>query len=102
MHGERARPYTTWEELVEYVRAGGRLPPAHPEGYEGNRTTLVGASRPATPEELVLFFAEMQEATDEQLDDPEWNLQMLRRYGCDCIWDYETGGPVPRPPDVSP
>lgn len=96
------RPYTTWEELVEYVCAGGSLPAGYPEDYDGNRTTFVGASRPATAEEVVLFIDEIQNMTEEERNDPERNLEMLSRYGCDCIWDYETGRAIPRPRDVSP
>ncbi|MGH9021842.1 MAG: hypothetical protein ACRDV9_01860 [Acidimicrobiia bacterium] len=97
-----SRSYSTWEELVAYVRAGGTLPSGYPEDYEGNRTTLVGAPRPATTEELVLYFDEVQNMTEEEHNDPERVLEMLGRYGCDCVWDHEAGRAMPRPRDVSP
>jgi hypothetical protein len=38
----------SWEELRDFVRAGGSLPPMYDDDYEGLRTTLVGMGRPAT------------------------------------------------------
>lgn len=61
--------FKTWEELRDFVRAGGSLPPMYDDDYEGNRTQLVGMDRPATLEEIVRLFDEI-ESQDEEHDDP--------------------------------
>jgi hypothetical protein len=60
--------FTTWEELRDFVRAGGSLPPMYDEDYEGNRAQLVGMDRPATMEEIVRLFDEIESQADEERD----------------------------------
>lgn len=56
--------FKTWEELRDFVRAGGSLPPMYDQGYEGNRAQLVGVDWPATMEEIVRLFDEIDPAAD--------------------------------------
>lgn len=58
--------FTSWEELRDFVRAGGSLPPMYDDGYEGIRTTLVGMDRPATMEEIVRLFDECERTAAEE------------------------------------
>jgi hypothetical protein len=60
--------FTTWEELRDFVRAGGSLPPMYDDDYEGNRAQLVGMDRPATMEEIVRLFDEIESQADEERD----------------------------------
>ena len=60
--------FTTWEELRDFVRAGGSLPPMYDDDYEGNRTQLAGMDRPATLEEIVRLFDEIESQADEERD----------------------------------
>jgi len=57
--------FKSWEELRDFVRAGGSLPPMYDDDYEGSRTQLVGMDRPATMEEIVRLFDEIESQADE-------------------------------------
>ena len=65
---ELRRRFKTWEELRDFVRAGGSLPPMYDDDSEGNRTQLVGMDRPATMEEIVRLFDEIESQADEEPD----------------------------------
>lgn len=99
---ERARQFTTWEELRDFVRAGGTLPSQYPDGYDGNRTELMGVGRPATTEEIVRYLDGMEAMTEAEHDDPERIVALINRCGGHCIWDYEAGHVIPRPRHVAP
>lgn len=99
---EQPKQFGSWEEIRDYVRAGGTLPSQYPDGGDGNRTELEGVGRSATTEEIVRYLDGIHSMTAEECDDPDRIVALINRCGGDCIWDYEAGRVVPRPRNVSP